>query len=87
MLAPRVLLGNRRRPFITNSLQNRNRKLMEASIGGRTDNTVSENLCSWKFVNKARGRTGAPKDPGPAVLVASDYFTVPKMRTSFWVSQ
>ena len=35
-------------------------------------------------VNKARGRTGAPKDPGPAVLVASDYyFTVPKMRTSF----
>jgi hypothetical protein len=35
-------------PFITNSLQNRNRRLIEASIGGRTDNTVSENTYNRK---------------------------------------
>src|ERR687897_329477 len=33
MLSPRVLLENRNMPFITDPLQNRNRRLMEASIG------------------------------------------------------
>ena len=58
MLAPRVLLGNRRMPFSTNSLQNRDRKLMEASIGGRTDNTVAENPYPRKLGFRKIGALG-----------------------------
>jgi hypothetical protein len=37
-------------------------------------------------VNKDN-RAGAPKDPGPVVLVTADYFMLPNTRTWFPLSQ